>query len=415
MSMRSQRMFPKRNVQAKALLLALVLVLSLTQTCFAASASSEAKGLRKLMGKMDKDSIEELRERPRKFFSSISGRSFIMTSQRALYIAFVVWTCHNLAEDINNNLVRYIVENPDLRTEASHNLIRYFLSLLYPLYILAIVVTGFYILFLPGSIVGRSRAKSLLGKLIVSMVLVSFSPHIMNVLLTFTEQSTIELIGDPSSPKGYVRVVIDEYNSMVYAIRNLVILANIPNFFWAATGTVSEWIGIFRGSVRMETIGHFLHATEFVEIEVVWTVPLLLFLILIVLGVYGFLALRYFMVYLWGVLLPFTIFFSSFEPTRMFGKTMLEQTLLWSFMQVFYGLVIIIFAVGIIIVPTGMYETYGVGFNQQNVIFGWVGKGFLSHFSGQPFFISIFSITGLFLLFLGPLLILEFFRKLFPE
>ena len=342
-------------------------------------------------------------------------KSNVMLAQRAFYIFVVGYIINTVAEDIENNFSKHILLNPDLKNPAALNLLRYFIGLLYPVYILAIVVTGFYIIFIPGSPVGRFRAKSLLGKLIISMVLVSISPELMGWLLLLTEESTREIIGDDENIRAYVRIAANEFSSMIKTIRNLIILGNAPNLLWAGAGTLSSVLGILKGSAHgfLGNAGHFMHAIEIFEIETVWTVPLLMLMVLVIIGVYGLLAIRYFMVLLWAMLLPFTIFLSSFEFTRGFGKTMLEQTLLWSSLQVFYGITIVVIAVGITIVPSSMYESYGIGIYKGDVI----GLGSVMEsldIAGEPFFVSIFTWSSMFMLFLGPILMFTFFQKLLP-
>ncbi len=340
-----------------------------------------------------------------------------MLLQRIAYMAVVYFLVDSVSEDLEANFVRYIVANPDINSPPAANLIRYFLSLLYPLYFLALIITGFYIIFIPGSPLGRLRAKSLFAKLIISMVLVSISPYLMNSLLLLTSQGANEILGDAEAPRGHVRVVVNEFTSMLLSVRNMIYLAVAPNLVYGAMGTL---LNLFRAK-EISTIGHALHAIEVLEIETVWTVPQLMLMMLIIVGFYGLIALRYFMVLMWGLLLPFTIFFSSFEFTRGLGRTMIEQTLLWSLMQVFYSVIIVVFALGIIVVPQGMYSSYGIGYNEylleSQPLNNWytIMRGLYSVFpAGEPFFVSIFTLGGLFMLFVGPILLLTFFQKLLP-
>ncbi|OYT54686.1 MAG: hypothetical protein B6U72_01770 [Candidatus Altiarchaeales archaeon ex4484_2] len=334
--------------------------------------------------------------------------------QRVAYMSLVWSSMTDISEDIENNLAKYILLNPNLKNPAALNLLRYFVGLLYPVYILAIIVTGFYIVFIPGSPMGRARAKSLLSKLVISMVLVSFSSELMGLLLSLTENSTGEIIGDKLNPKAYVSIAASEFSSMICATRNLVVLANAPNAFYGGVGLLSAFFGgLIKPKGTLEEFGHALHGIELVEIEIVWTTPFVLLLVLILIGIHGMLSIRYFMVFLWGLLLPFTIFLSSFEFTRGFGKTMLEQTLLWASLQVFYGITIVVIAVGISIVPTSMYEAYGIGIHKSDIPLLGSAMDALD-IPGEPLFISIFTWTSMFMLLLGPLLMFTFFQKLLP-
>jgi len=233
------------------------------------------------------------------------------------------------------------------------------------------------------------------------------------MLLYLTEQSTVEIIGDEYNPSAHASIVALEFSSIVYCVRNLVLLVNIPNAFLAGGGTIMAFFGgILNPHGFMYEFGHAMHAIELIEVETVWCTPLILLVILMLIGVHGLLSIRYFMVLLWAMLMPFTIFFSSFEFTRGIGRSMIEQTLLWSSLQVFYGVTIVLIAVGITIVPPSMYNSYGIGLHKNDI--PYVGAAMDKLDVRGDLFISIFSFTSMFLLFLGPLLMFTFFQKLLP-
>jgi len=391
----------KRKIITTVIIL-LFLFINLTHT----AVSREHEAVRMaggVLGKLEKSKLGS-------FFLKLFTKENFEFAQRVYFSLFVWYGTNNIAEDINKHFVDYILKNPNIHTSVTYNLIRYFVSILYPLYILAIIVTGLYILFMPASPLGRARAKSLFGKLIISMVLVSMSPYLMITLLTFTQQITKEILGDPESPRGYVKIATEEFTSALYKMRNIIILGNTPNLILGG-GAFLETSPFH----ELEKFGEWFHHNEWVEIETVWTAPPLLFIVLLIIGIYGLIAFRYFMLILWAILLPFTIFFSSFEFTKGIGRTMLEQTLLWSFLQVFYAIIIIVFAIGITVAPQDIYNNYGIGLN-LNVIENYFGHSIGGGISGgeNPFFISIFTFGGVFLLFLGPIIMFTFFQKLLP-
>ena len=117
--------------------------------------------------------------------------------------------------------------------------------------------------------------------------------------------------------------------------------------------------------------------------------------IAMIFALYGFLALRYVMLMVWVILFPLSLFLSSFELTRGLGRNMIEQTVFWTILQIFYAVTIDVIAVGFMILPTG-FDYFGLGF----------------HFGGGLFFISFFSLAAAVLLMLTPILVLMLSQRL---
>lgn len=118
--------------------------------------------------------------------------------------------------------------------------------------------------------------------------------------------------------------------------------------------------------------------------------------IALIIGLYGFLALRYIMLMMWTILFPVSVFLSSFQLTRGIGKNMVEQTIFWSILQIFYALTIDIIAVGFTILPSG-FNYFGLGLQFAGI---------------SLFFISFFSVAAAILLLLTPILVLMFSQRL---
>ncbi|MCK4492039.1 MAG: hypothetical protein KAU03_05410, partial [Candidatus Altiarchaeales archaeon] len=88
-----------------------------------------------------------------------------------------------------------IASNPVVGHSLIWNPLTYFIKILEPLYVLTIILVGFYLILMSGSPSGRVRAKSLLPRLIVSMVLVTLSPYILRISLRASESLTRGVLG----------------------------------------------------------------------------------------------------------------------------------------------------------------------------------------------------------------------------
>ena len=83
-----------------------------------------------------------------------------------------------------------------------------FVRLLIPMYIITIVLSGVHFIFISTSPSGRARAKTILLKLILSMVLVSLSLELYGILLTMASAITHQVFSgtvvDPSASLGAI-------------------------------------------------------------------------------------------------------------------------------------------------------------------------------------------------------------------
>jgi len=298
----------------------------------------------------------------------------------------------SIMDDIRENLIDYILMNPSPHEAMMSNVMGFFASFLLPLYVLAILTTVFYILFVSGSPVERARAKEWLNRLVISMLLVSFSPYLLDILLGSSGAMSKAIMGTAD-----VDIAAEEYVSIIDGTRWLIILGNIPALLGGALGGIGGILAKGRWSALVNLMQH-------VNIEVGWFMFLIMTMLLLILAIYFALVLRYFMVILWIILFPLTIFLMSFKPTRFIGNTMFEQTLLWIFLQVFYAMIIVSIAIGLTILPAHNYE-YGVG-----------GRLWLALTPGLlgTANISIYGLAATIMLFVGPLTILQLFRTLLP-
>jgi len=123
--------------------------------------------------------------------------------------------------------------------------------------------------------------------------------------------------------------------------------------------------------------------------------------IALIIGLYGFMSLRYIMLMIWTILFPVSIFLASFRMTRGIGRNMIEQTIFWSILQVFYAVSIDVIAVGFKILPSG-FNYFGLGMQFTDSSGGTV----------SIFVLSFFSIAAAILLMLTPILVLMLSQRL---
>lgn len=325
------------------------------------------------------------------------------------YVKLFYFFTWSVTSDISENMNEYILINPDPLHEKVKYTIYSFIHLLIPFYVLALVSLGVYILFLSTSPKGRSRAKSMVSKLIIGMILVTISPHLLNFFFTLSTGLTENIL---IQGEKEVTEAVDTYTGVMWGS------------FWMTVGAiygvnapmeVVNKIGI-KKILHTKTLGHYfakliaqkggkaivgkLLAYSFKTItkmklvaEPGRTIPMLMLSITLFIGVYGILAFRYLMVMFFTLLFPFTIFFLCFDPTKKLGGTLLEQLLLWTFVQEFYAIILVAIGTGMIMLPEDLLD-YGFGI--------------------LPLTISFFDLAACFTLMLGPIILFMLLRKLLP-
>jgi len=219
--------------------------------------------------------------------------------KRWLYHRRVMGFVNQDREVLLTNLQEFIEMNPSFRNAEILSVMRFFIEFMMPFYVLAIIITGVYILFASASPDNRANAKSIFKRLVFTMVLISVSPTIMDLLLFLTGSLTRALLG------------IADINMV--------------------TGSLDELIDQFGGM-------HWKVALLFTDYAFILLAPMLL----LVWGLFAIFALRYIAVVMWGILLPLSIFLYSFHFTRDLGRNILEQTVSWSFLQVLNALIIVV-------------------------------------------------------------------------
>ncbi len=201
------------------------------------------------------------------------------------------------------NLEGLVLMNPPLAYKMIYQTMRYFIIILEPLYVTVLLCACVYLIFLSGSPQGRIRAKNLLPALIASMVAISLSYQILALMFN----ASYELC------KGIIDAGNVNMNGLFIETIN-----DLAKFFSAAT------ITSFDGGI--------------------------IFLILIfalILGLITMLALRYVILLFFAMLFPVGIFLYTIKGTRSLGRVMIEQTVLWTFVQVAITLIIATTTIGV--------------------------------------------------------------------
>ncbi len=215
------------------------------------------------------------------------------------------------AIDSIKNINGLILDNPTLYQQDAERIINYFISMLQPLYITIILVIGIYLMFFSGSPSGRAKAKSSLVLSIFAIGLITASPHIL--MLFFSISKSLTLLVLSLAPVDTEKPFTDAAEYLMQK------------------GT---YIMTHRGidySMGDETGG----------------IPILFATYSLFEGILILLKLRFYMVTVLAMILPFTITLYAFLPTRGIGRLLTEQTILWTLTQVAMAIVLITVAIGV--------------------------------------------------------------------
>ncbi len=335
-------------------------------------------------------------------FVKLIGEDHFELVRSIAYSGFFLMMTLNVASDAQENMVEYIVVNPEPLDAGIRNVLHFFVLILVPAYILAIVFLGVYLLFLSSSPKGRARAKSMLARLVVGMILVSASPEILSIFFDVSTGVTESIL---SHGREEVDIAVDQYTGalwgsfffamgMLWGINSMEMLKH-----HVVVPKLDKVLDKVKHSVRFKRL-HLPLKTVFHRTKVVGdtgrTIPALMTTATLVIGVYGLLAFRYFMVMFFTLLFPFTVFFLCFDPTKKLGGTLLEQTLLWTMVQEFYAITLIAVGMGLTLLRINNPGMLSYGF----VMFGdwW----------------SFFGIAACLVMMIGPLVLFMLLRKLLP-
>lgn len=201
-------------------------------------------------------------------------------------------------DDIQDHVLRNpLLDNPDVS-----RLIYYFVRILEPLYVAALILIGMYLIFFSGSPATRVIMKSAFLRLILSLIFVSLSLPIIKTLLMLSHSMTLGIIALGPADLGSIH-----YESIAY------VLDKIQNMM----------------------VG-----------DVLIGIPLMMFVLLLACGFFMLLMARYFLVIVFSALFPIAIFLLGFSPTRGVGRALLKHTFYWVFLPVSFALFLVMATVG---------------------------------------------------------------------
>lgn len=284
------RTWDKTKMRKKLITTALILILALNLFLFQVSAQEpEGWNIPDEYLQEIKEITEQMKNEHPKMWMELSRR---------------VYFCHQIStkidiimKDFCNNLIAFILLDPPLQNAVVIGLLNYFILLLQPLYGIAILLTGMYMLFVVGSPRGRARAKSTLIRLIIGIGLITLTLPIIQLIL-----------------------------QIIHAISSL-LFSFVPDLD----------TNIFRIGITFFT-NYFFTITFF---EPMVGVPFLFLSLMLPIAVLVVLAVRYFMIILFTVFFPFTVLLYSFYPTKKMGGVILKQTFIWALVPIVESLVLI--------------------------------------------------------------------------
>jgi len=105
-----------------------------------------------------------------------------------LWIVGNAWDFFGFLTGITYHLGDYVMANPPMKDIKPIQ--GFFISLISPLFTLAIVLTSAYLLLYSESPRGRAKAKGVLARLIYALVIVSLSPLVIELLMTLSSTIT---------------------------------------------------------------------------------------------------------------------------------------------------------------------------------------------------------------------------------
>ncbi|MBU4341794.1 MAG: hypothetical protein KJ928_04290 [Candidatus Altiarchaeota archaeon] len=324
-----------------------------------------------------------------------AGRSIILL---AAGYSFLI----EATSDLASNITGHILRNPPVYSEGFRGMIGFFIGLIQPFYIIAIILTAFYIMFVSDSYVQRSRAKSMLAKLVVGLIITSFSLPLLWAFFGMSEAVTASILS-----QGMVDRAVEEYNAALWSSYKLLVfslvLSNLQfaNQFLKNLPKAAPPDGA-GDTVNVEAFKNFVKTAK-IKGDLRRSIPPLLLFGMLFVGMYMLISIRYVMVMIWALMFPLMVFFLSFNATRRIGRTMMEQTLLWTVLQTFYAITFTAVGAALTITPPHMYNAYAIQYSGS--------------FEGVPqllFHFSFFTGVACMVLYLGPIVLFNLFQKLFP-
>jgi hypothetical protein len=210
---------------------------------------------------------------------------------------------YDLMTICQRQFINLLLLNPNPMSPGVLSITKYFIALLGPIFVLATVASGIYMIFFSGSPNIRSRIKAILPGVIAAMLLVMLSPHILNALFFLSEELFTGIISQ--GPRNAMGILLPDKAEI-----------NPINYFMSKFDRITWYSG--EGSA-----------------------PFLFISLLIVIGLLMVVIARYLLISLFVMIFPLTIFLYLFIPTRRMGKRLMEQTLVWIFLQVIEAITLV--------------------------------------------------------------------------
>lgn len=229
-----------------------------------------------------------------KFFSELT--------RRLILTGMVLTKIDAIGDEFYDNLQAYLLKDPQPDYPEIYSITGYFIRILEPFYVTAMILTGMYLIFFSGSPLGRSRAKSLMLRLFVGMVVISLSLPIMQLLFTLSQDLTRNILSQGPLDIGLIYKPAVNYLKYITA-----------DFMW-----INIAIGI----------------------------PFLIFTAILTVGMFAILFTRYMLLIFLIIFFPFAVFLGMFRLTRDIGQMIIKQLLFWIFLPVGYALALVIIAAG---------------------------------------------------------------------
>ena len=213
-------------------------------------------------------------------------------------------------ESFPNNYEKAILANPSLLDPSAEgynplitNAIAFSIKIMMPFYVMAIVLTGAYMIFISSSPEARGDAKNLLKRLVVSMVVFSMSPLIVEAMLV-TSQNISSAIISQADPTN-VKMVLDGgiWGSYIIFCKLSITDLEIAIAYWTSL-FVMAWLP------------------------------------------YMVIGMRHIMMTLFCMAFPVGIALYSFVYLRGIGRKILEQTIVWIYLQAFLAVAILVISLG---------------------------------------------------------------------
>lgn len=194
--------------------------------------------------------------------------------------------------------------NPNIMNDRFLTVSDYLVALLGPVFIFAILFVGAYLVLFSGSPTTRAKIKSMLPGVFAAMVLVILSPHIMNLILYFSENLCRGVVeqGVPNSIVILLPLEGNGVNPIDYLLE------------------------------KFQTITWYSAEASF---------PFLFMALILLVGVLAIVIARYLIVSLFVMIFPLTVFLYLFLPSRQVGRLLMEQSIVWIFLQVIQAITLL--------------------------------------------------------------------------